>query len=319
MSYAFSIAIPTYNNGHLLERLVDRLRNQDGIAGLEWEILIVDNNSTDGSSEVIQELVERHAGTSPHLRSVCETNQGAAYARIRAVQECQSEFIAFIDDDINPNSNWIADGLAIIRSQPKVAVVAGKTLLGKSITPFPKFESVARLFAIEDFGDEAFTYRARENHLPPSAAVWVRREAWVQNITGKPILRGACKGFPFSGDDNEAFLRIAFGGWKLRYEPTLVTHHELDPKRFEKPGLKRLAKLIGHATYPARLLESPSRLRATQIALRMMARGTLVWIKHNRNYGWCNQEPAAYMLKQHSIGFATAPFVYAYFRLRGKI
>ncbi len=319
MSFDFCIAIPTFNGGHRLGRLLENLLNQEGIIKLKWEILIVDNNSTDGSRETIAQLVEQHKDSAPRLRSVCETRQGAAFARIRAMQECSTEFVAFLDDDIYPSANWIRDGLASIRNDPKIGVVAGKTLLSKSLIPFEDFDQVARFFAIDDLGDTPFLYRPSDMHMPPSAAVWVRREAWQQCVVDPPMLSGPSKDFPFGGEDYEVFTRIALGGWDLQYEPKIACDHELDASRFEKPRLKRLAQIIGNATYPTRLLEPQSKLRAFSIALRMIARGTLVYINHNRSFGWGNPAPAAYMLRKHSIGFALSPIVYAIYRLRGKI
>ncbi len=319
MSCAFSIAIPTYNNGHRLERLIATLRQQEGIDDIEWEILIVDNNSTDGSRGIIKALVsDSSPSRSPRLRSVCESNQGAAFARIRAMKECSSEYVAFIDDDIAPAPNWIRAGYDTIRAQPQTAVLAGKTLLPPSLRPFPNFKDVARLFAIEDHGDEAMTYSPHKMNLPPSAAVWVRRQAWLDCVKEPPFLKGYSPGFPFGGDDYEAFYQIALAGWQLNYDPSLFAYHELNPSRFEKPSLKRLARAIGHATYPPRLLSSKGKLDACWIALRMIARGITLYIRQIRSYGWRNQTQAAYMKRQHSIGYMCSPFMYALFRLRSQ-
>lgn len=318
MSDDFCIAIPTFNGGHRLSRLLENLLKQEGINTLKGEILIVDNNSTDGSSETIAKLVEQHKDSSPRLRSVCETRQGVAFARLRAMQECTSEYVAFVDDDIYPGANWLRDGLDSLQSDSKLGVVAGKILLSKKLIPFEDFDQVAPFFAINDQGDTSFLYQPSDMHMPPGAAVWVRREAWRQCVIDPLMLCGPSKNFPFGGDDYEAFLRISLGGWNLKYEPKITCDHELDATRFEKPRLKQLAKIIGNATYPIRLIEPQGKLIRLWIALRMMARGTLTYIKHSRSSGWGNPAPAAYMLRRHSIAFALSPLVYAKYRLSGK-
>lgn len=320
MNESFTVAIPTYNPGKRIDRLVENLLNQQGIEGERWEILIVDNNSTDGSDVLIAELIESYQSLeTPKIRSVIETNQGAAYARIRAVKEISSDYIAFVDDDIYPDPNWIRNGLNAIKEDPKAAVIAGKTLLSEDIKTFEGFEEVARMFAIEEPGESTFNYSPRKMHMPPSAAVWVRREAWVECVDETPILRGSSRDFPFSGDDYEAFLRIALGGWLLKYDPSLVTRHELDPERFKRPKMKRLSQIIGYATYPTRMLDSEMEPRPIWMGIKMIPRGILMYIGHCRKYGWSNKSTAGYMKKHHSIAYSLSPLIYLLFRIRGKM
>ncbi len=95
MSTAFlvSIVLPTYNRAHLLPRSIDSVLAQ---TYSEWELLIVDDRSTDGTQDVVHEYVNRDR----RIRYVANTHkQGCAGARNQGREVASAEFIAFIDSD----------------------------------------------------------------------------------------------------------------------------------------------------------------------------------------------------------------------------
>jgi len=94
----FTVAIPTYNGESRLPELLERLRNQICTPYLTWEIIVIDNNSTDNTPKVVQAYQENWQCAYP-LKYCLETKQGAAYARKRAVEEAKGQLIGFLDDD----------------------------------------------------------------------------------------------------------------------------------------------------------------------------------------------------------------------------
>ncbi len=106
-SLDISIAIPAYNGATRLPKVLDKLLNQIGVEKLNWEIIIVDNNSSDNTSEIIQNY-QKIYNINCRLRYFLEPKQGAAFARLRAVREARGELIAFLDDDNLPAPDWLA-------------------------------------------------------------------------------------------------------------------------------------------------------------------------------------------------------------------
>ena len=99
-----SVIICTYNRAQNLPVCLGRLAGQQGVDGLEWEVLVVDNNSTDATREALAEL----ARTLPiAIRYTFEPQQGLNYARNRGAQESLGRYFGYIDDDIQTSPQWL--------------------------------------------------------------------------------------------------------------------------------------------------------------------------------------------------------------------
>lgn len=95
----FSVVIPTYNRQPILEKCLralerQRLANDSGVTN--YEIVLVDDGSTDGTLEWLQE----NAAEFPHVRFFCQNHQGPAAARNLGVESCSGDTIVFIDSDL---------------------------------------------------------------------------------------------------------------------------------------------------------------------------------------------------------------------------
>lgn len=110
-----SVIIPVYNGEKYLAQAIESILAQ---AYRPLEIIVVDDGSTDGSAEIVQRFGEP-------IRYVYQTNQGAAAARNRGVEEAQGEYYAFLDQD----DLWLSDKLtrqmAAFAAQPDLDLVAG--------------------------------------------------------------------------------------------------------------------------------------------------------------------------------------------------
>jgi glycosyltransferase involved in cell wall biosynthesis len=100
-----SVVICTYNGQDRLPEVMDALMIQVVPPEIRWEILVIDNNSTDRTSAVAAAYVPR----SPvPLKVVVETEQGLVYARRRGVLDSAGRLISFLDDDTIVDPNWVA-------------------------------------------------------------------------------------------------------------------------------------------------------------------------------------------------------------------
>lgn len=116
-----TVVIPTRDRAALLPRLLRALADQT-IPADRFEIVIVDNGSTDGTSEVLAEAATR----MPNLRVLSEPVPGISAARNRGIGAARAPWIAFIDDDCIPAPSWLASTLACAESDPGVAAVVGR-------------------------------------------------------------------------------------------------------------------------------------------------------------------------------------------------
>lgn len=116
-----SVIVPMFNAARSIGRCVDALAHQD-YAG-PYEILVVDNNSTDDS--------KRCVGPHARVRLLEETAQGSYAARNRGVREARGEVLAFTDADCLADSNWLSSIDAAMRN-PRTEVVLGSRAAAKT-------------------------------------------------------------------------------------------------------------------------------------------------------------------------------------------
>jgi glycosyltransferase involved in cell wall biosynthesis len=171
-----SVIVPFYNAERHIERCVKALLAQD--YPLErYEIIMVDNNSVDGSAAI----VHRH----PRVQLLSEPKQGAYAARNRGVAPSKGKIIAFTDADCVPSGDWLREIAAAMRS-PEVRLVQG----GRSYA-----NDSFGLSMLETYESEraAFTFSgtAREIYYGYTNNMAVRRETFEKCGPFLEVSRGA--------------------------------------------------------------------------------------------------------------------------------
>lgn len=117
---AVTVAICTWNRSALLDRTLTRLLDVRVPAGLTWEVVVVDNNSADGTAAVLA----RHAGRLP-LVPLTESKQGHSHARNRAVAAARGALILWTDDDVLVDPEWLARMTAAAAAHPEAQFFGG--------------------------------------------------------------------------------------------------------------------------------------------------------------------------------------------------
>lgn len=147
-----SVVISTYNRAGTLQTALESLARQK--VGLEYEVVVVDNNSTDSTRQVVETLV---AGGYPHLRYVFEPRQGASYGRNAGILASRAPLIAFTDDDLHVAAGWLATLYAALSDHPEVDYVGGK-VLPTSTVDWPTWVTREHWgpLALFDYGDRPF-------------------------------------------------------------------------------------------------------------------------------------------------------------------
>jgi glycosyltransferase involved in cell wall biosynthesis len=252
-SRAITVAIPTYNGAKRLPLVLDRLKTQVVPAGLRWEVLIVDNNSQDNTAAVVQQYQRNWLPEVP-LRYCFEPRQGAAFARIKAVQAATGKLVGFLDDDNFPQENWVAEAVDFSDRFPQAGAFSGRILGSYEVPPPAGFENIQHFLAIRDHGSKVTSFKAEHLRLPPAASLVVRRQAWLDSVPLEPTLTGKLPHLFIQGEDYEPLIYLSKKGWQILYDPDLVTHHQIPKQRFEKDYLLMLGKGCGLATYKLRSL-----------------------------------------------------------------
>jgi len=117
-----SVVVCTYNRSHVLPSCLESLADQS-LGKSCYEVIIVDNNSTDGTCEIAHAFTTKH----PHFRMVQEKQQGLSHARNLGYHESRGEFVAYIDDDAKADKDWARRIIQAFENvSPHPSAVGGK-------------------------------------------------------------------------------------------------------------------------------------------------------------------------------------------------
>jgi glycosyltransferase involved in cell wall biosynthesis len=217
-----TVAIPTYRRSVMLRQTLEGLVKQDYPAHL-LEILIIDNNSPDDTRAV----VESFAGAVHPPRYILETQQGANYARNRAIRDGRGDVIIFGDDDILIEPQWVREIVRPFAENPsrKIGAVAGEVI---PVFPDGCPDWVAGFHGPQAFRPDMGPMRAGQ--IPMSASLAFRRGTFAElgffdtelGRKGKVV---------FGGDENLAIKRLLRGGYEVWFAPAAKALHQMPATR----------------------------------------------------------------------------------------
>lgn len=309
----FTIAIPTYNGAERLSQLLERLRRQADTENFSWSILVVDNNSKDSTAEVVryhQTIAQANESEAPAVQYAFEGRQGAAFARVKAMAIATSPWVGFLDDDVVPAPNWVAQAYAFSQAHPQAGAYGGQVHGEFEIPPPANFNRIKSFLAIRERGNEAHLYDPDNLNLPPSAAWVVNAQAWRENVSDQPRLGGRAHGSMVQGDDYEPLLRIHKAGWQIWYAPALHVAHQIPAKRLERDYLMSLSRGCGLCICPLRMINLEPWQRPLiwiKLILSNLRRVILQWVKYR---GQLQTDLVAACEMSFFIGSFISPFYY---------
>ncbi|HBE19198.1 MAG TPA: glycosyl transferase [Cyanobacteria bacterium UBA11149] len=251
----FTVAIRTYNGEKHISEILEKLRSQINTDNISWEIVIVDNNSTDNTAKIIQEYQANWHQSYP-LKYYLETKQGASFARKRSIQEARGTLIGFLDDDNLPESNWVAAAYAFGKSHPQAGAYGGQIKPNFEAKPPENFRDIEVFLAIIDRGQTAFCYNQhKQGVLPPGAGLVIRKEAWLESVPDRLLLAGPQgKSLSAKGEDMEILSHIQNAGWEIWYSPELCIYHQIPSWRMERNYLISLVGKSGLTRHHIRMI-----------------------------------------------------------------
>lgn len=258
----FSIVIPTYNRAGLLDRTllsVSRLRVPNGT---EVELVVVNNNSTDTTSEV----VGRRADDFPFpVREVIETKQGLNHARNRGIVEGRHEMLVFLDDDVKVNPEWLAGCREAAESNEAdyvVGPVFPDYVDGKPSHVTPRIERWVDSWYSRR-GNAPFRFEAAGDSFLPGCNFAVRKSA-AEEVGGfRPDL-DRCGEEMLAGGDTEFGYRLLESGKQGCYEPRCSVGHAVTLDKLGKAALRRRVAGLGRTWAVMEIMRSgprPIRIR----------------------------------------------------------
>ncbi len=276
-----SAVICTYNGEQRLPQVLACLLAQLGTEHLAWEVIVVDNNSTDDTAQVVKTYQQQWPQDIP-LRYAFEPRQGAAYARQHAIQIARSPLVGFLDDDNHPALGWVLAAHRFGQAHPQAGAFGSRIRGDFETSPPPNFDRIGAMLALTERGPKPLIYDPRQKILPPAAGLVVRRQAWLNSVPARLSLADAI-GFRAAGEDLEVVLHMQRHGWEIWYNPAMRMQHQIPASRFERDYLLRLFRGIGLSRHHTRML-SVARWLGPLMTLLYMANDLRKIVRHLLRY-----------------------------------
>ena len=247
MMEGVSIIICCYNSASRLPQTLEHLANQNVADNIKWEVLIVDNNSTDNTDAIATELWQEY-GQPVTLQIIEERQAGLSFARHTGFTNANYEYCLFCDDDNWLGQNYINIVYDIMQRDQRIGVLGGIGEAVCEVKPPVWFEDNQKDYAIGaqsicegDVTDtRGFVYGA--------GAVF-RRSVFVELVrAGFRSLLSDRKGATLSsGGDSELCYNYVLRGYKIYYTPRLKFQHFIPASRLTTGYYFRLVEGIRHS------------------------------------------------------------------------
>jgi glycosyltransferase involved in cell wall biosynthesis len=214
---------------------------------LPWEVIVVNNASTDNTATVAQMLWPNPAPAP--LRVIDEPQPGQAYARQRGLAAATYDWISFVDDDNWVCPQWVSTIAEIFLNHPEVGAIGGTNIV-TSDHEIPKwFASYQEAYAVGPQGKTSGDVTQSRGFLF-GAGLSLRKSAWRSLIDQGfcPLLSGRQGKSLASGDDYELCLALQVHGWRLWYDTRLCLQHYMSASRLRWSYLRQLSRQLGAAS-----------------------------------------------------------------------
>lgn len=242
-----SVVICTHNpNLEYLQKVLDALKRQT-LSITEWELLLIDNNSTIPLSTIIDLTWQ------PNSKIIIEDKLGLVHARMTGALKANGKVLFFVDDDNILAANYLEIASNFHINNPQVGAFGGKSLPIYEIPPPYWFAELGINLGCGEHGEElivsdykkvsyaVYDYPA---YAPIGTGMVILAAAFTIYLNNEHLLKTTLgrKGSSLaSGEDNDIILTIIKAGYEIAYVPKLVVHHLIPEKRLTFNYLKKMS------------------------------------------------------------------------------
>jgi glucosyl-dolichyl phosphate glucuronosyltransferase len=226
---SITVILCTYNRCESLATALNSAAALQLPCSVEWEVLVVDNNSSDQTRDLVEEFCRRY---SDRFRYLFEPQQGLSHARNAGIRGARGDIIAFMDDDVTVEPTWLQNLTATLHDGHWAGaggrIVPAWNCLPPRWLPLGDRYGLAPL-AIFDLGTEP----GQLAEAPFGANMAFRRAMFEKYGLFRTDL-GRCASTMISNEDTEFGGRLLDGGERLIYEPSAIVYHPVPENRVQK-------------------------------------------------------------------------------------
>ena len=218
-----SVVIPTFNRLDQLQTVIGAVRRQIRPPGIDLEVVVVDDGSSDGTSDWLESQIEY-----PGFRAIHQSNSGPARARNRGVEAASGDLIIFLGDDTVPQRGWLVAHLEehrLFGNLGPLAVLGYTSFSPDTESPFLRF--------INEYGAQFGYLLIEDPHAVPFNFFYTSNISLPRSELVR--LGGFREDFPAAAwEDIEFSYRAVGKGLKIHYQPQARTLHRhcIRPRTF---------------------------------------------------------------------------------------
>lgn len=224
-----SVILCTYNRCESLRTALESLSKLELPPAIDWEILVVDNNSTDSTRQVVEGFAQQY---SMRFRYLFEKQQGKSHALNAGIREAKGDILAFTDDDITVDAGWLRQLTANLEKAEWAG--AGGRIIPTWSGPKPRWLSLTSPYSIGPLVMFDPSPTAGECSKPPFGANMAFKKTVFEKYGGFRTDLGPCPGTEIRGEDTEFGRRLIAADERIRYEPSAIVFHPVIEKRLRK-------------------------------------------------------------------------------------
>lgn len=251
-----SILIATHNRSEILQQTLKNFMELD-FGHLEPEFVIIDNNSTDTTRDVVQSFFEHLP-----LKYLFVPKPGKNCALNGALRQIQlNEIVVFTDDDVKPKKNWLLKIIEISERWPHVSVFGGKIYpiwpdsAPELVVQFPE-DLLQMCYAVHDCGEmEVFYGKNTKLSTPFGPNFWVRKSIFDQgylfdeSIGPTPNIKTR-----IMGSETSLLKSLIKDGYKIIYSPCAevghyITEHQMTSDYIRKRVATRARAIVRQSSH----------------------------------------------------------------------
>jgi len=259
MNFDISILICTHNSRKRIADTLNSLKKQRGCENINWEVIIVDYISSDGTLEVAKEVWSNEVVP---LICIKEQAPGKTPALETGLMRARGDGICIIDDDNWADETYVMIAHSTLKAHPDIGVIGAFGIAQCEIEPPEWFYSNLGTYAVGSQGAKQGYIEGNRNLSFWGAGSVIRRDAWIKAKQKGfiPILnptRGKSgvafsKGF-IGGEDGELCFAVQLVGYRLWYEPKLKYKHFIPKGRLTPEFIKNTIAGVSSAAPLVRL------------------------------------------------------------------
>jgi len=224
-----TVVLCTYNRCRRLAQALESVAASKLPRSIEWDVLVVDNNSNDQTRDVVEDFSRRYPG---RFRYLFEPRPGKSCALNAGIREAQADILAFMDDDVIVEPTWLQNLTAPLQ-KGEYAGAGGRVLPEESFSP-PRWLSLDGRYALAPLAIFNLGPDAGRLTEPPFGTNMAFRKGVFEKYGGFRTDLGPRPGSEIRNEDTEFGSRLLAAGELLWYEPSAIVYHSVHENRVQK-------------------------------------------------------------------------------------